>query len=73
MTIQAVTGLALMTLLFLSALMESSLVHETADRFFFDKFATTTHEQMLVSDEDGLETTAESPVASLPAKNGEAL
>ncbi len=41
MKIQAVTGVALMTLLFLSAVMENKLLDVTADEFFFDKLAIT--------------------------------
>lgn len=73
MGFQVVAGVALMTLLFLSALMESKLLDEAAGQFFFDNHAGASDDHIAVSDKNGKNNTHEHPLALLPATNDHAM
>jgi len=73
MRFQVVAGVALMTLLFLSALMESKLLDEAAGQFFFDIHAGASDDHIAVSDKNGKNNAHEHPLASLPATNDHAM
>ena len=73
MRIQAVAGVALMTLLFLSALMESKLLDEAAHQFFFDNHASAGDDHIALNDKNRNNIAHEHPLASLPATNDHAM
>lgn len=67
MRIQAATGVALLALLFISALMEAGLWDATADRFFFANHESAGNDRMTVIDFENAATDFESAQASLAA------